>query len=364
MQYDYLIVGAGIFGSVFAREMTDAGRKCLVVERRNHVGGNVYTQEIEGIKAHIYGPHLFHTNNKAIWEYVQRFAEFNNYQHKVKAKYNGKLYSLPFNMNTFYALWGCTTPAEAKAEIARQIVPIENPSNLEEWALSQVGRDIYDKLIYGYTKKQWSREPRDLPAFIIKRLPLRFTYNDNYHQDRYMGVPVKGFTHMVEGMLDGIDVRLEEEFDLKNNWRKVARKLVFSGCIDQFFDYKYGVLEYRTFDFKMETLEGDFQGIAQMNYPDDSVPYTRIVEHKHFYWQKCDKTVITYEHPAEWEQGKHPHLPINDDKNNALYHKYRAEANQLDDVLIGGRLGSFRYFDMHQVIAQAQKITAKERGLQ
>ena len=360
MPYDYLIVGAGLFGSTFAHEVSRRGCKCLVIDRRNHVGGNCHTQTIEGIKTHLYGPHLFHTNSKAIWDFVNRFAEFNNYQHRVKAMSGGKLYSLPFNMNTFYELWGTTTPMEARAEISRQRVKIDRPTNLEEWALSQVGRDIYDKLIYGYTKKQWMREPRELPAFIIRRLPLRFTYNDNYHQACYMGVPAQGFTHMIENMLSGIDVKLEEDFAAIKDWRKIAHKLVYSGCIDQFFDYQFGALEYRTLDFDIQVVDGDFQGIAQMNYADESVPHTRIIEHKHFYGQQSDRSVITYEYPVEWAIGRHPYLPVNDDENNALYQQYRAEAEKLGDVLIGGRLGSFKYFNMDQAVAQARALAAKE----
>jgi UDP-galactopyranose mutase len=355
---DYLVVGAGLFGSVFARTVADLGHKCRVIDKKPHIGGNCYTKEIEGIIVHEYGPHLYHTNNKKLWDYVNQFAEFNTYKHKVKATYQGKIYSLPFNMQTYYELWGCETPDQAKRELSSRKVPIKDPQNLEEWALSQVGEEIYHKLIYGYTKKQWMREPKELPAFIIKRLPLRLTFNDEYYNNhRYQGVPIKGFTHMIENILDHPNIKVDLNVDffdkLDKCWQRYDHKLVYSGPIDRFFNYEYGELEYRTLRFRSKILDGDFQGIGQMNYTDETVPYTRIIEHKHFTSQENPRTVITYEYPIEWKSGAAPYLPINDDRNNAIYAKYKQESKKLDNVIIGGRLGSYRYFDMHQVIAQA-----------
>ena len=358
MRCDYLIVGAGLFGAVFGRQMRRAGRSVLIIDKRKHIGGNVYTDDCEGICRHVYGPHLFHTNDERIWKYVQRFAKFNNYQHRVKANYCGQIFSLPFNMQTFNDLWGVTTPAEARAEIERQRVKIDKPANLEEWALSQVGPDVYHTLIEGYTTKQWGRSPKFLPASIIKRLPLRFTYNDNYFNDKYQGVPIKGYTHLVENILDGIEVRTETEF-VDVNWRKLARHLVYTGPIDEFFDNCFGPLEYRSLRFEHEVVDGDFQGIGQMNYTSKDVPYTRIVEHKHFRFQKSDKSIITREYPQEWEPGRERYYPINDEKNMDLYEKYRLKSKELSDVTFGGRLGVYRYYDMHQVVASA--LTAAQK---
>jgi len=362
MKYDYLIVGAGLFGATFAHEVSRHGLKCLVIDRRNHVGGNCHTELVEGIQVHQFGPHCFHTNSKSIWEFVNRFAEFNNYQHRVKAISGGKVYSLPFNMQTFYELWGTTTPQEAMAEIDRQRVSIQRPTNLEEWALSQVGRDIYDKLIYGYTKKQWFRDPKELPAAIIRRLPLRFTYDDRYHRSNYSGVPIQGFTHMVENMLDSVEVRLRADFTDIRNWRNVARNLVYSGSIDQFFNYEFGYLEHVTLQFDTQIVDGDFQGIAQINYSDESVPYTRIVEHKHFYAQQTAKSVITYEYPIAWQPGKPPYVPVNDKQNMILYESYKKKWQLIPNLIGGGRLFDHCYYDMDQTIAAARTKARQELG--
>lgn len=353
--HDYLIVGAGLFGSVFARQKAEQGKTSLVMEKRSHIGGNVYTEEIEGIHVHQYGPHLFHTNDEKVWNWVNKFTKFNGYRHKVKAKYQNEIYSMPINMNTFNKLWGCVTPEGARREVESKRVKINNPANLEEWVLSEVGEEIYEKLIYGYTKKQWNRDPKELPASIIKRLPLRFTYNDDYHNDRYQGVPVDGFTKMVENILDhkNIKVKLNTPFVPQENHQKWAKNLVFSGCVDQFFGYKFGPLEYRSLRFETKIQNGDFQGTGQINYTAEDVSFTRIIEHKHFAFQDSTKTVLTYEYPDDWEQGKPPYIPINDDKNNALYQRYKAEASKLENVTFGGRLGTYKYLDMHQVIGQA-----------
>jgi UDP-galactopyranose mutase len=359
-KHDYLIVGSGLFGAVFARKMVESGRDVLIIDRRDHIGGNVFTQEKDGVVIHRYGPHLFHTASKPIWDYVNRFAEFNSYQHRVKAVFDGKIYSLPFNLMTYHQLWGCTTPAEAKECLDRQIIPIEHPKNLEEWAVSHVGRDIYDKLIYGYTWKQWQRDPKELPASIIRRLPLRMTYNDNYYDDVYQGVPEHGYTGLVENIINDIPLKLGEDFFEIQNWRNLAHKLVYSGPIDQFFNFNHGHLEYRTLRFEDEIVEGDFQGTGQVNYTDVNVPWTRIVEHKHFRFTKSNHSVITREYSAEWTEGSIPYYPINDQKNTSTYLDYRAEAKLLDDVIIGGRLGKFSYYDMDETIASALHEADKE----
>lgn len=354
----YLIVGAGLFGSVFAREKAEQGHQCLVIEKRNHVGGNCHTAEIEGIMVHQYGPHLFHTNNKHVWDYVNRFAEFNTYRHRVKARYLDNIYSMPINLMTFYQLWGCTTPLEARLELGKKKVFIENPQNLEEWALSQVGEEIYYKLIHGYTKKQWMRDPKELPASIIKRLPIRLTWNDEYYPDHmYQGVPVKGFTHMVENILDHPKIKLRLNSDFFDGSVKNLKEytIVYSGSIDRLFDYEYGELEYRTLGFLTQVFNGDFQGCGQINYTHESIPYTRIIEHKHFDNKELPKTVVTYEYPEKWHSGAPQYLPINDEKNNALYQKYKQKLMDYPNLIVGGRLGSYRYLDMHMVISSALK---------
>lgn len=356
--YDYLIVGAGLFGAIFAYEAKQRGKKCLVIDKRNHIGGNVYTKEVEGIQVHEYGAHIFHTNNKRIWDYVNQFAEFNRYTNSPIANYKGEIYNLPFNMNTFHKLWGVTSPEEAKRKIEeqRKTANISQPSNLEEQAISLVGTDIYQKLIKGYTEKQWGRPANELPAFIIKRLPVRFTYDNNYFNDRFQGIPVGGYTQIFEKLLDGIDVKLKTDFfKEREELEALANKIVFTGMIDQFYDYQFGVLNYRSLKFETNILDDtdNFQGNAVVNYTDSETAYTRIIEHKHFEFGKQEKTVITKEYPMEWEQGLEPYYPINDDENNMVYKKYKDLADQEAKVIFGGRLANYKYYDMHQVIGEA-----------
>ena len=359
--YDYLIVGAGLFGAVFAREMTDMGRKCLVIDRRSHIGGNCYTERIEGINVHRYGAHIFHTSDREIWQYVNRYAEFNNFVNSPLAVFGDELYNLPFNMNTFSRMWGIRTPAEAREIIARQIaeMDIKEPQNLEEQALSLVGRDVYEKLIKGYTEKQWGRKCSELPAFIIKRLPLRFTYDNNYFNDRYQGIPEGGYTPMIERMLSGADVWLDADFS-RVRGQVSAEKTVFCGCIDEYFDYCFGELEYRSVRFEDEVLDGDFQGNAVVNYTSADVPFTRIIEHKHFEHGRQAKTVISREYPMEWHCGIEPYYPINDARNQELYSRYSALAAEQGNVIFGGRLGQYRYYDMDKVIRAALDAAARE----
>ena len=357
MKYDYLIVGAGLFGSIFAHEMTKKGKKCLVIEKRDHIGGNVYTENIENINVHKYGAHIFHTNNKEFWEYINQFAEFNRYTNSPVANYNGELYNLPFNMNTFYQMWGVKTPEEAKAKINEQKSEIKNPKNLEEQAISLIGKDIYEKLIKGYTEKQWGRKCRDLPAFIIKRLPVRYTFDNNYFNDLYQGIPIGGYTKIIEKMLENIEVKLNTDFfDDKTKWMDIADKIIFTGMIDQYYDYCYGELEYRGLDFEFETLDMEnYQGNAVINYTDAETPFTRIIEHKHFEDSDSPKTIITREYPKTWKKGEEAYYPLNDDKNSELFKKYQELAEKEDKVIFGGRLGMYQYFDMWQVIDEALK---------
>lgn len=362
--YDYLIVGAGLYGAVFAHEMNKRGRKCLVMDKRLHIGGNIYTENIEGINVHKYGAHIFHTSDRQIWDYVNQFADFNNYINSPVAVYKGEVYNLPFNMNTFSRMWGIRTPKEAKEKIKSQVedLNITNPENLEEQALSLVGTDVYTKLVKGYTEKQWGRDCRDLPAFIIKRLPLRFTYDNNYFNDRYQGIPIGGYTAMVEKMLEGIEVRLGVDF-LRNREELLnqADKVIYTGMIDQYYDYKLGVLEYRSVRFETEVLdEENYQGNAVVNYTEREVPYTRIIEHKHFEFGKQPKTVISREYSSEWKKGDEPYYPVNNEKNNELYRRYAKLAESEGKVIFGGRLGGYKYYDMDKVIAEALRLVDRE----
>ena len=364
--YNYLVVGAGLFGAIFAHEANKRGKKVLVIDKRSHIGGNIYCEKIEDINVHKYGAHIFHTNDKKVWEYINQFAEFNNYINSPVAVYKDELYNLPFNMNTFSRLWNIKTPAEAKKMIADQIadLDIDEPKNLEEQALKLVGRDVYEKLIKGYTEKQWGRSCTDLPAFIIKRLPLRFTFDNNYFNARYQGIPMGGYTPIIEKMLDGIEVLTDTDYFewIKTNADKI-KKTVFTGQIDQFFDYKLGVLEYRSVRFETEVLDTDnFQGNAVVNYTEREVPYTRIIEHKHFEFGTQPKTVISKEYSSEWNPGIEPYYPVNNDKNNALYEEYKKLADATPNVIFGGRLGNYKYYDMDKVIDVALTAVKDEFG--
>lgn len=355
--YDYLIVGAGLYGAVFAREMTDKGFSCLVVDKRNHIAGNVYTENIEGINVHTYGAHIFHTSNKRVWDYVNQFAEFNRYTNAPVANYKGEIYNLPFNMNTFNKMWGVITPEQAKKKIEEQkaAAKIENPQNLEEQAISLIGTDIYEKLVKHYTEKQWGRPCTELPAFIIKRLPVRFIYDNNYFNDLYQGIAIGGYTKMVEKMLEGIEVRLNTDYlKQKEELSSLAKTVVYTGPIDAYFDYKYGNLQYRSVRFETETLDNEnYQGNAVVNYTDGETPYTRIIEHKHFEFGTQEKTVISREYSAEWKPGDEPYYPVNDAQNGELYEKYKALADATPNVIFGGRLGEYKYYDMDKVILSA-----------
>lgn len=360
---DYLIVGAGLAGAAFARVMTEKGYCCKILEKRNHIGGNIFSSEIEGIEVHQYGPHIFHTDQERVWEFVNRFARFNHFVYSPVANYHGELYNLPFNMNTFYQLWGTKTPEEAKCEIARQAEQenISEPKNLEEQALKLVGRDIYEKLIKGYTAKQWGRECRELPAFIIRRLPVRFTYNNNYFNHPHQGIPQDGYTAMVRNMLSGIEVQLNTDFlQHRKTYEAQAKCVVFTGPIDAYYEYCYGALEYRSLRFETEVLDTDnYQGVAGMNFTDSETPYTRIVEHKHFRFGEGNpgKTVITREYPAVWKLGEEAYYPVNDEKNNALYGQYLERAKKEKHVIFAGRLGTYQYFDMDKVIGSVLDLT-------
>ena len=364
-QYDILIVGSGLFGAVFAHEAAKAGKKCLVIDKRSHIGGNIYTENVDGINVHKYGAHIFHTSDKRIWEYVNNFAEFNNYINAPVAVYKDELYNLPFNMNTFSRMWGIRTPKEAKDIIERQIVElgITKPENLEEQALSLVGTDVYEKLIKGYTQKQWGRECRELPAFIIKRLPLRFTYDNNYFNDRYQGIPVGGYTPIIEKLLKDADVLLHTDFfEYRKNHDLSDMKIVYTGMIDEYYDYCLGRLEYRTVSFEEERLDDtdNYQGNAVVNYTEKEIPYTRIIEHKHFEFGSQDFTIISKEYPVEWETGMEPYYPINNSENNELYQKYAELAQKEKNVIFGGRLGRYQYYDMDKVIEAALECAKKE----
>ena len=359
MKYDYLIVGSGLYGAICAHELKKAGKKVLVIDKRNHIGGNVYTENVEGINVHKYGAHIFHTSNKEVWEYINKFAEFNNYINAPVARYKNEIYNLPFNMNTFSKLWSDVfTPDEAKARIEEEKAKyhIENPKNLEEQAINLVGTTIYEKLIKGYTAKQWGKACTELPPFIIKRLPVRFIYDNNYFNDRYQGIPMGGYTKIIEKMLDGVEVKLNYDyFEHKKELEGVATSVIYTGPIDQYFDYKFGALEYRSVRFENEVLDTpNFQGNAVVNYTEYEVPYTRIIEHKHFEFDTTSpKTIISKEYSSTWKIGDEPFYPVNDEKNSALYKRYKEEADKLKNVYFGGRLGQYKYYDMDKVVAEA-----------
>ena len=364
--YDYLIVGAGLYGAIFAHELTAAGKKCLVIDKRDHLAGNIYTYEWEGIQVHKYGAHIFHTNNPQVWEYVNRFATFNRYTNSPIANYKGEIYNMPFNMNTFNKMWGVITPAQAQAKIEEQKAQagITDPQNLEEQAISLVGTDIYEKLVKGYTQKQWGRPCNQLPAFIIRRLPVRFTYDNNYFNALYQGIPVGGYTQIVEKLLDGVEVRLNTDYlEHRQELDALAEKVVYTGPIDAYFDYREGVLEYRSVRFETELLDMEnYQGNAVVNYTDAETPYTRIIEHKHFEFGTQPKTVISREYSAEWKKGDEPYYPVNDEKNTKVYEKYKKLADQQDGVIFGGRLGEYKYYDMDKVVEVALAAVEKELG--
>ena len=364
MKYDYLVVGAGLYGAVFAHEAKEKGKSVLVIDKRNHIAGNVYTEEIEGINVHKYGAHIFHTNNKKVWEYITQFAEFNRFTNSPVANYKGELYSLPFNMYTFNKMWGVVTPQEAAAKIEeqRKAAGITEPKNLEEQAISLVGTDIYEKLVKGYTEKQWGRPCNELPAFIIKRLPVRLTFDNNYFNALYQGIPMGGYTKMVENLLDGIEVRLGEDYlKKKAEYDALAERIVYTGAIDAYFDYKLGALEYRSVRFENEVLNmPNFQGNAAVNYTDAETPWTRIIEHKWFEFGDQTKTVISREYSSEWKVGDEPYYPVNDEKNSKLYVKYKKLAEAENNIIFGGRLGEYKYYDMDAVIASALEMCEKE----
>ena len=373
--YDYLIVGAGLFGATFAYEAGKKGKSCLVIDRRDHIAGNVYTKEEDGINVHVYGAHIFHTSDKKIWQYINQFAEFNNYINSPIAVYKDELYNLPFNMNTFSKMWNIRTPQEAKDIIASQIAElnITEPKNLEEQALSLAGRDVYEKLVKGYTEKQWGRDCKELPSFIIKRLPLRFTYDNNYFNDRFQGIPMGGYTQIVEKMLEKADVVCGVDFfDMRDEKNRLTGqlpdgtqvsydKILFTGQIDEYYDYKFGPLEYRSVRFETEKLDMEnYQGNAVVNYTDREVPYTRIIEHKHFEFGKQPTTIISREYSSEWKPGVEPYYPVNNEKNNALYEKYAAQAKEEGDLIFGGRLGQYKYYDMDKVLMAALECCEEE----
>ena len=360
-KYDYLIVGSGLFGAVFANEATKAGKTCLVLEKRDHVGGNIYCENVEDIIVHRYGAHIFHTNNKVVWDYVNALADFNRYTNSPIANYKGEIYNMPFNMNTFHAMWGVRTPAEAQAEIDKQRAEITGePQNLEEQAISLVGRDIYEKLVKGYTEKQWGRDCTELPAFIIKRLPVRLTYDNNYFNDRYQGIPIGGYNVIIEKLLEGSDVKTGVDFlSDPDTYRAMADTVVYTGTIDSYFNYRFGKLEYRTVRFESELLDQpNYQGVAVVNYTDRETPYTRIIEHKHFEFGTQPKTVVTREYSTAWQDGMEPYYPVNDERNQALYAQYAELAKDEPNTLFGGRLAEYRYYDMDKVIESALALTA------
>ena len=374
--YDYLIVGAGLFGSVFAYKVKEQGKKCLVIDRRQHLGGNLFCEDVEGIHVHKYGAHIFHTSNKEVWDFVNSIVEFNRYTNSPVANYKGKLYNLPFNMNTFYQMWGVTTPTEAKAKIEEQKAEavarmradgVTEPRNLEEQAQILIGKDIYERLIKGYTEKQWGRKCTELPAFIIKRLPVRLVFDNNYFNDKYQGIPVGGYNVLINRLLEGADVQLDCDFFVhRRELEALADKVVFTGAIDEYYNYQFGKLEYRTVRFETETLDTpNYQGNAVVNYTEREVPYTRVIEHKHFEMfgddvYQCPKTVISREYSSEWTEGSEPYYPVNDNRNNALYLKYKDLADREQSVIFGGRLAEYKYYDMHHIVEKALDFFTKK----
>lgn len=370
--YDYLIVGSGLFGATFAYKASKEGKKCLVIDKRPHTGGNIYCENIEGINVHKYGAHIFHTNSKKVWDFVNSIVEFNRYTNSPVANYKGKLYNLPFNMNTFYQMWGVTTPEAAHAKIEEQKAEalrkmqedgISEPRNLEEQALLLIGKDIYEKLIKEYTEKQWGRKCTELPSFIIRRLPVRFIYDNNYFNDRYQGIPIGGYNKLIEGLLEGVEVRTNTDFFKdRKYWESIASKIVFTGKIDEYYDYQFGKLEYRTVRFEEEIHDcSNLQGNAVINYTEKEIPYTRIIEHKHFEMfgadiEKCPKTVISKEYSTEWKDGMEPYYPVNDEKNNSLYSKYKSLADKESNVIFGGRLAEYKYYDMAPIVEQVLNL--------
>lgn len=378
-QYDYLFVGAGLFSAVFAHQAKLAGKKCLVIDRRSHLGGNIYCENIEGINVHKYGAHIFHTSNKVVWDYVNSIVEFNRYTNSPVANYKGKLYNLPFNMNTFYQMWGVKTPEEAKLKIEEQkeeaVLRMKNegviePRNLEEQAQLLIGKDIYEALIKGYTEKQWGRSCKEIPAFIIKRLPVRFVFDNNYFNDKYQGIPVGGYNALIEGLLTGIQTKLNVDY-IKNKgaFDELADRIVFTGAIDEYYNFQFGALEYRTVEFENQIVDiSNYQGNAVVNYTEEDIPYTRIIEHKHFEMfgvdvENCPKTVISKEYSSEWKFGSEPYYPINDEKNNRLYQKYKELADNEDKIIFGGRLAEYKYYDMHHIVEKALCIAKEDLGL-
>lgn len=361
--YDYTIIGSGLFGSIFAYEAKKCNKNVLVLEKRNHIGGNCFTEKIENINIHKYGPHIFHTNDEKIWKYINQFAQFNNFINRPKVNFDGMIYSFPINLFTLYQLWGVKTPKEAQEKLEQVKIKNNNPQNLEEWILSQVGVEIYEKFIKGYTTKQWGRDPKDLPASIIKRLPIRLTFDDNYFFDKYQGIPVGGYTKIFEKMLHGIEVRLGIDFFKdKKYWESISKKIVFTGKIDELYEYCFGRLEYRSLRFENETHNQDFQGNAIINYTSQDVPYTRICEHKHFEFGTQEKTVITKEYPDSYDDTKTPYYPIGDEKNNNIYKQYYNLNKQQNKYILGGRLAEYKYYDMHQIIGSALHRIKQEFG--
>lgn len=361
MKYDYIVVGSGLFGSIFARQMTDRGASCLILEKRHHIAGNCYTKDTGGIHVHEYGPHIFHTNSDTVWEYMNRWTKFNNFVNRPKVNYEENLYSFPINLFTLYQLWGTKTPKEAEEKLKEVRIPCENPKNLEDWVLSQVGEEIYEKFIKGYTTKQWGRNPKHLPSFIIKRLPIRLNFNDNYYEDKYQGIPENGYTEIFEKLLKNIPVEKQVDYlEDREKWDSLAKKTVYTGPIDEFFNYEHGTLEWRSLRFEQETLNvQDRQGNAIVNYTEEKVPFTRSIEHKHFNYGKQDFTVVTKEYPQNWDKTKEKFYPINDEKNNELYKKYKTMIDE-NKYVFGGRLADYRYYDMHQMVGSALIRSEKE----